>query len=164
MDSGRYSVPLLIDGHNLIGRLPDVSLEDPDDEARLVARIQAYAGRTGKRVTVVFDRGMPGGPSRNLSRGRVEVVFAPTGRSADRVLRERIKNSRDPRGLTVVSSDREVMAAAERRGARVIEAGAFAGELEGPGVSPRGIKESADLSPEQVEEWLDLFEAGDEWK
>jgi len=154
-------VPVLIDGHNLIGRLPDVSLADPDDEARLVARLQAYAGRTGKRITVVFDRGMPGGPSRNLSRGRVEVVFAPTGRSADRVLRERIRNARNPRGLTVVSSDREVMAAAERRGARLMRAGAFVGELEGPGVTPPGVKEKGDLSPEQVEEWLDLFGAED---
>ncbi len=99
-------MPVLVDGHNLIGRLPDVSLEDPDDEARLVARLQAYAGRTGKRVTVVFDRGMPGGRSGDLSRRRVEVVFAPTGRNADRVLRERIRRSRDPRGLTVVTSDR----------------------------------------------------------
>ncbi len=155
-------MPVLVDGHNLIGRLPDVSLEDPDDEARLVARLQAYAGRTGKRITVVFDRGMPGGPSRNLSRGRVEVIFAPTGRNADRVLRERIRNSRDPQGLTVVSSDREVMTAAERRGARVMPAGAFAGQLEPRGVSPRGVKEKADLSPDQVERWLDLFQSGGE--
>ena len=60
-------MPLLIDGHNLIGRLPDLRLDDPQDEAKLVARLRVYHARTGKRVTVVFDRGLPGGRSRELS-------------------------------------------------------------------------------------------------
>lgn len=149
---------MLVDGHNLIGRLPDIRLEDRDDEARLVSRLQAYAGRTRKRVTVVFDRGMPGGRSENLSGGRVTVVFAPTGRNADRVLIERIRRSRNPRGLIVVTSDREVIAAAEGRGARVIHSEAFAGELEASPASSGGAKEDAHLSPEEVEAWLALFE------
>jgi predicted RNA-binding protein with PIN domain len=151
-------MPVLIDGHNLIGRLPDISLGDPDDEVRLVARLQAYAGRTGKRVTVVFDRGLPGGRSRALSRGRVEVVFAPTGRNADMLLMERIRRARNPRGLTVVTSDREVIATARDRGARVVRAEEFVGELE-PSPAPQGTgKPDAHLSPEQVEEWLELFD------
>ena len=151
-------MPVLIDGHNLIGRVPDISLADPDDEARLVSRLQAYAGRTGKRVTVVFDRGMPGGRSENLSRGRVQVVFAPTGRNADRVLIERIRRARNPQGLIVVTSDREVVAAAEGRGARVVRSEAFAGELEGAPAAPSGAKEKGRLSPDEVEAWLALFE------
>jgi hypothetical protein len=150
-------MPVLIDGHNLIGRIPDIDLGDRDDEARLVSRLQGYAGRTRKRVTVVFDRGMPGGRSENLSGGRVSVVFAPTGRNADRVLIERIRHSRNPRGLIVVTSDREVIAAAEGRGARVIHSEAFVAELEAPPVSG-GVKENVHLSPEEVEAWLALFE------
>jgi len=151
-------VPVLIDGHNLIGRLPDVSLADPDDEARLVSRLQGYAGRTGKRVTVVFDRGLPGGCSQALSSGSVEVVFAPTGRNADGVLIERIRRARNPRGLLVVTSDHEVMAAARRRGARVIHAEAFVRELEPSPLSPGGRKEDVHLSPDELEVWLELFE------
>jgi hypothetical protein len=150
-------MPILIDGHNLIGRLPDISLADRDDEARLVSRLQGYAGRTGKRVTVVFDRGLPGGRSQALSGGRVEVVFAPTGRNADRVLIARIRRSRNPRGLTVVTSDREVIAAAERRGARVVHAEAFVSELEPSPAAPSGAKEDVHLSPDEVEAWLELF-------
>ncbi|MFO7742657.1 MAG: NYN domain-containing protein [Anaerolineae bacterium] len=153
-------MPVLIDGHNLIGRVPDIHLEDPDDEARLVSRLQAYAGRTGKRVTVVFDRGMPGGCSENLSGGRVEVVFAPTGRNADRVLIERIRRSPNPQGLIVVTSDREVIAAAEGRGARVVHSEAFASELDATPVSS-GAKEEAQLSEEEVEAWLAVFEEGE---
>ncbi len=153
-------MPVLIDGHNLIGRLPDISLADPDDEARLVSRLQGYAGRAGKHVTVVFDRGLPGGRSQALSGGRVEVVFAPTGCNADRVLIERIRRARNPQGLMVVTSDREVIAAARRRGARVIHAEAFVSELEKPPRSPGRAKEDVHLSSDEVEAWLELFEEG----
>jgi predicted RNA-binding protein with PIN domain len=107
---------------------------------------------------VVFDRGLPGGRSQALSSGRVEVVFAPTGRNADRVLMERIRRNRNPRGLTVVTSDREVIAAAQARGARVVRAEAFVSELD-PSPAPPGTgKPDLRLSPEQVEKWLELFD------
>ncbi|MGD2178202.1 MAG: NYN domain-containing protein [Anaerolineae bacterium] len=154
-------MPVLIDGHNLIGRLPDIDLSDPDDEARLASHLQGYAGRTGKRVTVVFDRGLPGGRSRALSGGRVEVVFAPTGRNADRVLIERIRRAPNPRGLIVVTSDREVIAAARRRAAKVVHAEAFARQLQPSPPSHGGQKGDVHLSPDEVETWLEIFEEGD---
>jgi len=151
-------MPVLIDGHNLIGRVPDIRLADPDDEAQLVSRLQGYAGRSGKRITVVFDRGLPGGRSQALSGGPVEVVFAPTGRNADGVLIERIRRSRHPGGLVVVTSDREVIIAAERAGARVVRSEAFVRELEPSPASPGGAKEDVHLSPDEVEAWLELFQ------
>jgi len=50
-------MPILIDGHNLIGRMPVLSLADPDDERQLVTLLLAYRARTKKAVTVVFDPG-----------------------------------------------------------------------------------------------------------
>jgi hypothetical protein len=149
---------VLIDGHNLIVQLPDISLADADDEARLVSRLQGYAGRTKKRVTVVFDRGLPGGRSEALSGGRVEVIFAPTGGSADGVLIGRIRRARNPRGLTVVTSDRAVIAVARRRGARVVPAEVFIDELEPAPVSPGSTREDVHLSADEVDAWLELFE------
>jgi len=148
-------MPLLIDGHNLIGRLPDLGLDDPDDEAKLVARLLAYCARARKRATVVFDRGLPGGRSRELSGGGVEVVFAPAGRTADSILRERVRWARDPRGLIVVTSDNEVIAAAQARGARVMRAEEFAAQLN----VPRKVETESDahLSAEEVQEWLNVF-------
>jgi predicted RNA-binding protein with PIN domain len=151
-------MPLLIDGHNLIGRLPDLRLDDPDDEARLVARLRTYAARTRKRVGVVFDRGLPGGRSRELSGGGVEVVFASAGRTADGILRERIRRSRDPHGLTVVTSDQQVIAAAQARGARVMRSEEFAPLLSAPPAANTGdAGKDVHLSPQEVEEWLALF-------
>ena len=155
-------MPLLIDGHNLIGKLPDLHLDDPDDEARLVARLRAYCARERKRAksplraTVVFDHGLPGGRSQALSGGRVKVVFASAGRSADQVLLERIREAQDPCGLTVVTSDRSIIAAARARGARVVRSEAFAARLSALTETDE-VEQDVPLSPEEVEEWLDLF-------
>jgi predicted RNA-binding protein with PIN domain len=119
-------MPTLIDGHNLIGKLRDIDLADPDDEAKLALRLRAYCARTGHRVTVVFDHGLPGGRSHELSGGGVDVRFASAGRAADGVLRERIRRSRNPRNLTVVTSDGRIIADAQARGARVIRSEEFA--------------------------------------
>jgi predicted RNA-binding protein with PIN domain len=149
-------MPLLIDGHNLIGQLPDIRLDDPHDEAKLVSQLKAYVARTGKRVTVVFDRGMPGGHS-DLSSGRIEVVFAATGHTADGILRERIHHSRNPRGLIVVTSDRDVIRTAESRGARVLRARAFVKQLQTSCPVRQGVKQNPHLSEAEVAEWLELF-------
>jgi predicted RNA-binding protein with PIN domain len=151
-------MPFLIDGHNLIGRgqLPGLRLDDPDDEAELVIRLRTYCARTGKRITVVFDHGLPGGRSWELSGGGVETVFAPAGRAADSILRERIRRTRNPQGLTVVTSDRQVIAAAQARGVRVMRSEEFAAQLSASRaaeVEQRDVQ----LSTEEVEEWLKVF-------
>ncbi len=149
-------MPLLIDGHNLIGRTPGLSLADPDDEAELVRRIQRYCRRHRRRATVVFDSGVVGGRSGALSTPEVEVVFAPPGRHADDVIRERLRKARDPAGWLVVSSDREVQRVARQAGARVIPAEEFVAEMQAPLPSPQE-KQAPHLSEDEVQEWLDLF-------
>ena len=49
---------IMIDGHNLIGKIPGLSLDDPDDEEKLLVRLRAYRARTGKRLVVYFDPGI----------------------------------------------------------------------------------------------------------
>ena len=148
-------MPLLIDGHNLIGQLPDLNLDDPNDEAKLVERVRRYCFRHRRRATVVFDRGLPGGTSRRLSSPQVTVIFAPSGRTADGLIKNRLRRAQDPAGLLVVSSDRAVQAVARRRGARVVPAEEFGVQLwdpqpTGPGpVKPEGFG--------SVEEWLEIF-------
>jgi predicted RNA-binding protein with PIN domain len=152
-------MPTLIDGHNLIGKLPDIDLDDPNDEAKLVLKLRTYCARTRKRVTVVFDRGLPGGKSHALSGAGVTAVFASTGKTADGILRERIRRAQNPRGLVVVTSDRRVTADAQARGARVIPSEAFAAELaHAPRAAP---KEDVRLTDGEVAEWMELFEKGD---
>ncbi len=151
-------MPLLIDGHNLIAHMPGISLQDPNDESMLVLSLRAYNARTRKKITVIFDHGVPGGWSRELSTGPVEVVFAGSHTNADRVLIERIRAAKNPSGLLVVSSDREVRQAAQGRGARVISATEFVARLLSLS-APRQAEVADDvrLSPAEVEEWMRLF-------
>lgn len=145
-------MPLLIDGHNLIARLPDMHLADPDDEAKLVQRVRRYCFRRRRRATIVFDGKAPGGGFPALPRDPVQVVFS---QDADALIRQRIRQTRDRRGLLVVSSDREVQATAKRLGARPVDAEAFAAELMTLRSSPAGEKPEPS---DEVETWLHLFE------
>ncbi len=150
-------MPFLIDGHNLIGKIPGLSLADPDDEAELVRRLQRYCRRHRRRAVVVFDGGVPGGRSEALSTPEVEVVFAPAGRRADDVIRERLRKIRDPAGWIVVSSDREVQRLARQAGARAVASEDFAAGMRAS--SPASQKEPTPrLSEDEIQEWLDLFQ------
>ncbi len=106
---------LLIDGHNLIAQMPDLSLDDPDDEQKMVVVLRKYAAWRRAKVVVVFDSGLPGGRSNELSGGGVTAIFAGSHTIADRVLMERIRELKKPGEWIVVSSDREVQVAAARR-------------------------------------------------
>ncbi|WP_376793341.1 NYN domain-containing protein [Thermoflexus sp.] len=158
-------MPFLIDGHNLIGAMPDLHLEDPDDEARLAERLQRLAMRTGRRITVIFDRRAPGGPS-SFSRGVVTVRFAPSGTTADELLIQQIQAERNPRGLIVVSSDRRVQEAARRRGAAVWSAAEFLAYMQralGGRKPPEGIEEEKPegVNESELKDWLELFQGRD---
>lgn len=157
----------LIDGHNLIGQLPDLSLSDPDDEARLVQKLIGFTARTGKRVVVVFDHGLPGGKSR-MSTGKVEVVFASPRTNADAIMMERIKAVRDPGQWTVVSNDNEVLDAARQRRMRVLKSREFVPLLRNTAERQRradrsqGDAPDVRLSSAEIDEWLKLFGGDDE--
>ena len=90
-------MPILIDGHNLIGRIPSLSLQDPHDEEKLVSLLKSYRARTGKALTVVFDPGDGPSLSERRKQGGVEIIFAPSGSNADSVIIRRVRRSRDPR-------------------------------------------------------------------
>jgi predicted RNA-binding protein with PIN domain len=141
----------------LIGQLRSVSLDDPDDEARLVALLRSYRARTRARITVVFDPGVLYASPQTHTQAGITAIFAPQGSSADAVLLRRLQRSRNPRGLTVVSSDRAIVRAARGLGAQVISAGEFALRLENP-PQPEAEPEDIQLSPTEVEAWLALFE------
>lgn len=148
---------LLIDGHNLIGQMPDLSLADPDDEQKLVVLLRKYAARRSARVIVVFDSGLPGGRSNELSGGGVTAVFAGSHTNADRVLMERIRELKKPGEWIVVSSDREVQLAAARRHLIVWSSQDFLKRLTPPSVKGKASPVEPPVNQTDVAEWLRIF-------
>ena len=152
-------MPLLIDGHNLIGYLSSIALEDPDDEEQLIRLLISYRARTGKSITVVFDPGSLFALPRNSRHGGVEVVFAPHRTTADEIILRRLRRAQDRRGWQVVTSDQKLAEEVAQLGARVSDAGSFAAEL-GPAPGVLDDSKGRAPSPEEVESWLALFEEG----
>ncbi|HTP07801.1 MAG TPA: NYN domain-containing protein [Anaerolineae bacterium] len=150
---------LLIDGHNLIGQTPGLSLADPNDEQKLVVMLRQYAARKNARIVVVFDSGNPGGKSKELSGGHVTAIFAGSHTIADRVLMERIRELKQPGDWVVVSSDREVQQAAQQRKMNVWSSTEFAKKLGAApqrAIEPPEAKDSG-LTKAEVDEWLQVF-------
>lgn len=153
----------LIDGHNLIAKMPGIDLSDPDDEAQLVLRLRAWTAVSRKRrVTVYFDGGLPGGPAHDLSGARLKVIFASVGRSADDLILHRIHKVKNPPEFTVVSSDREILSAAGKRKMPTIASETFAENLEEEAAErarpePTAASDEPLLSEDEVAQWMELF-------
>ncbi len=150
-------MPYLIDGHNLIGQMPGLSLADPDDERKLVVLLRTFLMRTRKKGTVFFDNGQPGG-SGSWSNSVLEVVFVRPSRSADDLIRQRLGTAKNPGGLIVVSSDQAVAQAAQAAHARVQGSAEFARKMAR---QPLIAAEKQDgLTKDEVLEWERLFTKG----
>jgi uncharacterized protein len=153
-------MPILIDGHNVIGQMPNISLADPDDEARLVMLLRRYAARRrGRKIVVIFDGGVYGHPEQLNGYG-VEVRFARSPSDADSELIRRIRAIKRRDEWIVVSSDRAVAGAAQAHGIPVLSAQVFARRLvalDQPRASLNDKRNDRPLSPAEVEEWLRVF-------
>jgi predicted RNA-binding protein with PIN domain len=154
---------MLIDGHNLIGAgvFPDIRLEDEDDELKLIARLRIWRSRYHDRMTVVFDRGIPGGYDAKLSGAGIEVVFAADPVQADDLIRRRLM--RDGRNLTLVTNDDALLREARVRGVETLRGVEFVRRYQAK--SPRVAEAEAGTEVEppvdaaEVEHWLREFGA-----
>ena len=148
----------LIDGHNLIGQMPNLHLNDPDDEEKLLLHLRRYRARTGHPITVVFDCGWGYRPGTKTKQGGITVQFAPSGKTADQLLMRRIRRIKNPQAYMVVTSDRAVQNVATQYGVRVLSSSAFSNELlSAPLASDEPEGSDVNLSADEVDEWLDLF-------
>ena len=176
-------MPLLIDGHNVIGSgvLENISLEDENDEERFVARLRIWRSNYRGKMTVIFDRGIVGGTSRELSGGGVDVIFARNPQEADDLIRRRIEKR--PQGLVVVTNDFALRQEAKLYDVDTWQADEFVQRMGNPrkssarnqggspaegrarsaadepdaGLNEEGAESHVSLSDQEVSEWLDVF-------
>lgn len=155
----------LVDGHNLIGQMPNLHLDDRDDEEKLLEQLRRYRARTGHRLTVVFDPGQGYRPGQTKKQGGLTIQFAPSGKTADQIIIRRLRRIRDPQAVTVVSSDRAVQRVARQMRVRVLDSREFAGQLfANKSISPdqdAGSRADVCLAPDEVDEWLNIFNQAD---
>ena len=151
----------LIDGHNLIGKMRDISLSSLNDEAQLINRLQEFCRIKHKSIEVYFD-GAPPGSVRTQSFGSLKVIYVSQRITADsQIIRRLRKLGKAARNWTVVTSDRQIQVEAHAQHAVVITSEDFAKEMESLLFSRNsrggGYKVDIKLSEDEVDEWLKLF-------
>jgi len=142
----------IVDGNNLKGRLAEGSREG------LVAELADLARSKRKRLTVVFDGPPPSGRAKVQQLGDVTVVFAAP-RSADEEIVRRIREARDPRGVTVVTDDRALALAIQGAGARTIGIESFRGDATARVARARTAAEETKVAAPNVSarDWTQWF-------
>jgi predicted RNA-binding protein with PIN domain len=145
----------LIDGHNLIPTL-GMQLTSMDDELELMEVLQEFCRVQRARVEVYFD-GAPAGTPSLRRMGAVTAHFVRIGSTADAAIEGRLTRlGKQARGWTVVSSDGRVQAAGRAVHAKILSSEEFARKVR-TGSKTTGPKPEKELKPEEVKEWLDLF-------
>ncbi len=149
----------IIDGHNLIPKIPGFSLQDIDDENRLILLLQAYARQTRKTCIIYFDKAQPGQIHKQKA-GLVTAYFVTQNQTADMAIQAHlIRLGQTARNWTVVSSDQAVINSAHLYHARSIKSEAFAKELIM--LSRKSLNENdrpePEQTPEEIDAWLKAF-------
>jgi len=158
---------LLIDGYNALhqyfrGRTVDQKTM-PACREEFVEALEIYSVRKRKNLVVYFDSGKGDPPfpmRRQIVRGRLAVVTTPRGVTADEALIERIDDTRDRRSIKVVTSDRVIVNAAERRRIDTQSSEDFVRELERFLESSRSVYDEEKvegISDGEADYWLREF-------
>lgn len=152
-------MPYLIDGHNLIPKIPGMSLEHLDDEDQLILALQEFCRVRRQSVEVFFDNAPPEQAGRKTA-GQVVVRWIRQGKTADQAILDRLERlGKGAKSWTVVSSDRQVRAGARERGARLVSAEEFAVLLQAARYESQASEKEnlSKTAPDDIEEWLRIF-------
>lgn len=148
----------IIDGHNLIPHVAGIHLSDMDDEEALIVQLQVFRRVRKRAIVVFFDNAAPG-HSGVHTRGTISVHHVRAGTTADSAILQhlnRLKNA--AKNVTVVTSDRQVMAGARQYQATLMESPVFARELSSALLQAAKIV-SPEIQPDKSETdyWLEQF-------
>ena len=131
---------VIIDGYNLLAilGLPGTSPYSEMARESLLRLLAAYRHRKGHALTVVFDGWQRGQPIEGHEhRAGVQVIYSKRGERADQVI-ARLAQQYGAE-CAVVTSDHEVIRAAQAQGALIMRAPEFAYKLQAPSSSESPI-------------------------
>lgn len=158
---------VVIDGNNLLYAVRARAPVQAVGRETLVRLVERWAYQRDDTVTVVFDGPIPaGGFSRQMSSGRLAVRFSAP-QTADDVIVATVYAAKRPDMLSVVTDDRAIRREAVVRRCRHISAADFVDELfrrpsdQPPAARAPGEKPT-ELSPEEAQEWANIFDTGAE--
>lgn len=147
----------IVDGNNVMGQLPGWHRDKSKSRRVLLEKLARFARVKKARVTVVFDGGPdPAAPEGSAFQG-VKVLYAERGSDADTRIEYLVGSSKDPRGLTVITSDRHLAFLVRSRGASVIRSGEFRSEVDRLLESIPGATDGEQFEVGDINTWLRYF-------
>jgi predicted RNA-binding protein with PIN domain len=148
-------MPYLIDGHNLIPKIPGLRLNQLDDEQSLFTLLDKYFKRIRKKAVVYFDQASLSNHS-SFHSAYLHAHFVRPPSSADNAILLHLKElGGDARNYTVVTSDHWIADNARAVGASVISCDDFAHKLI---TAPSKPQNKAKKTDDDVDYWLDIFQ------
>jgi predicted RNA-binding protein with PIN domain len=150
---------LIIDGHNLIPKVPGMQLSDLDDEVQLIQLVQEYCRRKRVKAELFFD-GAPAGSKPTTGGGMVHVHYVRKGKTADSAMIEYVtRQGKTARNCIVVSSDRQVQSEARAVGSTVVTSDQFAAEMMNSlsQIEVYSKEDPGPLEADEVDKWLKMF-------
>jgi uncharacterized protein len=147
----------IVDGNNVMGQTPGWHRDRSKARRGLLEKLASFARVKKARVTVVFD----GAPDKAVPEGSafhgVRVLYAERGSDADTRIERLVETSTDPRGLTIVTSDRHLAFLVRSRGAAVIRSGDFRKQIELAMQSTPRLEDGEQIEVGDVNSWLRYF-------
>lgn len=163
----KMSQHVLIDGNNLLFAMRSHAPVPAVGRETLVRIVERWARRGDDEVTVVFDGpDPPRGLLQQMASRRIAVRFSAP-QTADDIIVDMMERARRPDEIRVVTGDTAIKKVAAYRRCKHIEAVAFVRELFAPEKKPAPDVQAPDekpseLSPEEAQEWADLFGVKDD--
>ncbi len=146
----------IVDGNNVMGQTPGWHRDKSKSRKALLEKLATFARFKKARVTVVFDGAPDSAAPEGSAFHGVRVLYADRGSDADTRIQHLVEGSLDPRGLTIVTSDRHLAFLVRSRGAMVIRSGDFRTQIERLRASPSS-EDGAQFEVGDVNAWLRYF-------
>lgn len=119
----------IIDGNNLIGKMDELwklqKKEKQLSRLKLVYKLEAYFRNKNVQVSLHFD----GFANESIPTNKIKITYSDNI-PADQKIKKEIDNSKNPKLITVVSSDRSVMEYGKVNSCTVITSEDFSKNIE----------------------------------
>ncbi|HDL18256.1 MAG TPA: hypothetical protein ENH29_04295 [Bacteroidetes bacterium] len=151
---------IIIDAYNLIHRVGDlrIHLQQNLENARerLLQKLIVFRQNKKIKITVVFDGDQVGQPS-SVTRNGLQIYYSIPPRNADETIKILLRKRKNPRNITVVSSDNEILNFARTNRAITMRSEEFYQKF----LRVEQTKNAEDTKPEMTEKelqnWLNMF-------
>jgi len=154
-------MPVIIDGHNLLWLIRNQEEDKTITDVALCRVLDVYFGLTREYAEIIFDGIGPPDKTAFDSIKNMEITFSGRATDCDTLVENRISDSTAPKRLVIVSSDRRLRDAADKRKAIAIKSEDFWDEVQKriskhkPGKEPAQKRKG--LTQSETELWLKEF-------